>query len=133
MPSFQLDIVTPEKTVYAGSVQSLRAPGSEGGFGVLARHAPMLTSLEIGPLLFVEEGGKERRMAISGGFAEVRRDGVALLAETAEFAGEIDTERAQTARNRARKRLAQRSDIDMARAQTALTRALNRLKIAGGS
>ena len=133
MPSFQLDIVTPEKTVYAGSVQSLRAPGSEGGFGVLARHAPMLTALEVGSLLFVEEGGETKRMAISGGFAEVRRDGVALLAETAEFAGEIDTERAQAAQNRARERLAQRSDIDMARAQVALTRALNRLKISGGS
>ena len=131
MPAFKLDIVTPERTVYSARIQSLRAPGSEGGFGVLPRHAAMLAALEIGPLSFVEEeGDSQRRMAISGGFAEVLGDSVTILAETAEFAEEIDPERAREARDRALERLAQAQKIDEARARAALARALNRLKVA---
>jgi len=135
MPVFNLEIVTPEKMVYSGTVKSLQAPGTEGGFGVLARHAPMLASLDIGPLSFVEEGGSARRAAISGGFAEVRRDHVTVLAETAETAEEIDVERARAARDRAQERLRQwfKDIIDVERAQAALTRALIRLKVAGGN
>ena len=54
MPTFQLEIVTPEKTVYSGEVERLRAPGTEGGFGVLAGHHPMLASLRIGEMVFSE-------------------------------------------------------------------------------
>ena len=132
MPDFQLDIVTPQRTVYSGAVESLRAPGSEGGFGVLVGHLPMLASLQVGPVYFVEEGGASRQMAISGGFAEVQRDRVTLLAETAEFAEEIDVERARAAQDRARSRLDQTDEVDTARALASLTRALNRLKVAGG-
>ena len=133
MPDFQLDIVTPQRTVYSGAVESLRAPGSEGGFGVLARHLPMLGALQVGPVYFVEEGGTARLMAISGGFAEVQRDHVTLLAETAEFSDGIDVERARAARDRAQEHLGNKSDeIDAARAAAALTRALNRLRVAGG-
>ena len=134
MPAFKLDIVTPQQTVYSGSVQSLRAPGSEGGFGVLPRHATMLAALDIGPLSFVEEEAERRRsMAVGGGFAEVLGDRVTILAETAEFAEEIDADRAQEARDRALKRLAQPKDIDEVRARAALMRALIRLKIASGN
>jgi len=134
MPAIKLDIVTPQQTVYSGRIQSLRAPGSEGGFGVLPRHAAMLAALEIGPLLFVEEEGEgRRRMAIGGGFAEVLGDRVTILAETAEFAEKIDAERAREARDRALKRLAQPKDIDEDRARAALMRALTRLKVASGS
>lgn len=132
MPAFALEVVTPERVAYSGQAASLQAPGSEGSFGVLAGHIPLLTSLQIGRLRFVEEDGNEVQMAISGGFVEVGREQVAVLAETAERIEEIDVERAESARQRAEERLAQaragQEEIDVARAQAALSRALNRLR-----
>lgn len=132
MPAFALEVVTPERVAYSGQVASLQVPGSEGSFGVLAGHVPLLTSLQIGRLRFVEEDGNEVQMAISGGFVEVGREQVAVLAETAERIEEIDVERAEAARQRAEERLArqraEQEEIDIARAQTALARASNRLR-----
>ena len=133
MAAFTLDIVTPERTVFSGSVESLQAPGSRGSFGVLARHAPMIAALQVGTLQFLEEGGSEARLlACGGGFVEVQGDRVTVLAEVAEFSDEIDPERAQAARERAEERLKRRGDVDSARAEAALRRALNRLRISGG-
>lgn len=133
MPTFELEIVAPERTVYSGTVESLRAPGSEGGFGVLARHHPMLAALTVGQILIREPGQHDPvRMATSGGFAEVQRSHVTLLAETAEPASQIDVARAEAARERARERLGHRQDpdVDVARAEAALSRAINRLRTA---
>ena len=131
MPAFSLEVVTPERVAYSGQVASLQAPGSEGGFGVLAGHIPLLTSLQIGRLRFVEEDGNEVQMAISGGFVEVGREQVAVLAETAERVEEIDVARAEAARQRAEERLARAREerVDVARAQAALARAINRIRI----
>ena len=131
MPAFALEVVTPERVAYSGQVASLQAPGSEGSFGVLAGHIPLLTSLQIGRLRFVEEDGNEVKMAISGGFVEVGREQVAVLAETAERVEEIDVARAEAARQRAEERLArvQEERVDVARAQAALARAINRIRV----
>ena len=131
MPAFALEVVTPERVAYSGQVASLQAPGSEGSFGVLAGHVPLLTSLQIGRLRFVEEDGNEVKMAISGGFVEVGREQVAVLAETAERVEEIDVARAEAARQRAEERLArvQEERVDVARAQAALARAINRIRV----
>ena len=131
MPAFALEVVTPERVAYSGQVASLQAPGSEGSFGVLAGHIPLLTSLQIGRLRFVEEDGNEVQMAISGGFVEVGREQVAVLAETAERVEEIDVARAEAARQRAEERLARAREerVDVARAQAALARAINRIRI----
>lgn len=131
MPAFALEVVTPERVAYAGQVSSLQAPGSEGSFGVLAGHLPLLTSLQIGRLRFVEAGGSAVQMAISGGFVEVGRTQVAVLAEAAERLEEIDVERAEASRQRAEERLAraQEEQVDVARAQAALARAVNRIRI----
>lgn len=132
MADFQLDIVTPEKRVYSGAVQRFQGPGTEGSFGVLARHAPLLTSVKTGQIAFLDEKGKARRMATSGGFVEVGNNQVTVLAETAEFAEEIDVARAQAARSRAQERLEKQEEgVDAARAQAALARALNRLRVRG--
>ncbi|MDE2703592.1 MAG: F0F1 ATP synthase subunit epsilon [Gemmatimonadota bacterium] len=131
MPAFALEVVTPERVAYSGQVASLQAPGSEGSFGVLAGHIPLLTSLQIGRLRFVEEDGNEIQMAISGGFVEVGREQVAVLAETAERVEEIDVARAEAARQRAEERLARAREerVDVARAEAALARAINRIRI----
>lgn len=130
--AFQLDIVTPERTVYTGVVDHVQAPGSEGSFGVLQHHAPLLAALDVGTLSFRDEGeSSPRHMACSGGFIEVLGDRVIVLAQTIELGDEIDLARAEASRERARERMRQREDVDMARAQAALERALIRIKVAG--
>ncbi|MBK34603.1 MAG: ATP synthase F1 subunit epsilon [Gemmatimonadetes bacterium] len=128
---FELEIVTPERRLYAGTVDRLRAPGTDGGFGVLTGHHPMVASLKTGSVTFSESGASERNASISGGFAEVLRDRVTILAETAELSEDIDRDRAEQARDRAQQRLSRRvnPDVDVVRAEAALERALNRLRL----
>ena len=130
--AYRLDIVTPELTLFSGEVRHLRVPGTEGSFGALAGHVPMLAAMKVGCLDFIQEGHGEFQVATSGGFVEVGGDRVTVLAEAAEFGDEIDRARAEAARERAQQRLSQRDDVDAVRAQVALSRALNRLRIAGG-
>ncbi len=127
---FALEILTPDRIVYSGEATYLRAPGTEGSFGVLANHIPFLTTLDIGEVE-VEIGNKKRFFAISGGFAEVLNNTVSILAETAEAAEDIDVNRANEAKERAEKRLREHlAEVNVARARIALTRALTRLKVA---
>jgi F-type H+-transporting ATPase subunit epsilon len=130
MSTFTLEIVTPEKALYSGVVGHLQAPGTEGSFGVLSGHAPLLSGLETGAVSFSDEDGASHKMAISGGFVEVAGNRVTILAETAERAEEIDVDRARAAGERARKRMTNKNEIDAVRAAAALARALNRLKVA---
>ena len=133
MASYVLDIVTPSGSIFSGPVERMQAPGSQGSFGVLSRHAPMIAALTIGSLRFAEAGGSgDRALACSGGFVEVLGDRVTVLAESAEFGEEIDLARAAAARDRASQRLQQRENTDLARAEAGLARALNRIRIAAG-
>tara|TARA_B100000902_G_C27194313_1_gene855615 strand:- start:8 stop:415 length:408 start_codon:yes stop_codon:yes gene_type:complete len=131
MATFNLEIVTPKEMVYAGHVRHLQAPGSQGSFGILAGHVPLLSSLSIGAIRIDKDDGEFQLMSISGGVAQVSSQGVTILAETAEKASEIDVERARLAQERAEKRLRNegKEDFDSIRAEAALGRALNRLKI----
>ncbi|MCX7597813.1 MAG: ATP synthase F1 subunit epsilon, partial [Armatimonadetes bacterium] len=112
-----------------------RAPGTEGSFGVLARHAPMVAELGVGELCVrLADGVQECLMACSGGLLEVKADGqVVVLAQAVELAEEIDVARAEAAAERARQRLAAAGhapSLDVDRARAALARALNRLRVA---
>jgi F-type H+-transporting ATPase subunit epsilon len=128
--TYQLDIVTPDGLVFSEPIEHLRAPGSEGSFGVLVGHTPFMTPLAVGQV-DVTQGGKVRLLATSGGFIEVNPDRTVILAETAEFAKDIDVERAEAARQRAEERIkAGPPDTDLDRAESALIRAVNRIKIA---
>jgi F-type H+-transporting ATPase subunit epsilon len=127
--NFQLDIVSPNRTVYSGTVQSFSAPGVVGNFQVLFNHAPLLSSIGIGEIKVIDADGKKLLFATGGGFVEVKANKVILLAESAERADEIDVVRAEKAKMRAQERLAMKSaDIDLDRARVALLRSLNRLK-----
>ena len=129
-----LEVATPTRLVVADTVDEVVLPGSEGYFGVLPGHAALLATLGVGELMYRKDA-TQYRLALTGGFAEVRNDKVIVLAENAERPDEIDRERAQRARDRAERRLAGREgiDIDFARAQAALMRALIRLQVAGYS
>jgi len=128
----KLEIVTPDKAVVSEDVQIVMAPGSLGEFGVLVGHTPFLTTLKVGIVRYTDAGGQERRVFISGGFAEALPDKVTILAESAERRRDIDIERAKAALERAQKRLAEmarKEEVDFTRARAALERALQRLKL----
>jgi F-type H+-transporting ATPase subunit epsilon len=123
-----LEIVTPERKVYAEEVNMVIARGVEGELGILPHHVPLVTPLKIAPLT-VKKDNQERWIAVNGGFMEVRKDKVIILADSAELPEEIDVERAQRAKERAEARM-KSDEYDFRRAELALQRALNRLKVA---
>ena len=130
----QLEVATPTRLVVSEAADEVVAPGIQGYFGVLPGHAPFLTTLGIGEVMYRVDRD-EHYLAVSGGFAEVRNDKVIVLADTAERPEEIDRARAERARERAERRLSGRAqdEIDDARAAAALARALTRLQAAGRS
>ena len=128
--TFKLEIVTPKRVVFDGEAESFTAPGVEGGFQVLVGHAPMLAEIGVGEVTVRDAGGERTHYATSGGVVEVKRNHVILMAESAERADEIDTKRAEAAKDRARSRISEHSpDTDVERARNALGRAANRLKV----
>jgi F-type H+-transporting ATPase subunit epsilon len=127
--SIELQIVTPDRLLVHEQVDEVEIPGSEGYFGVLPGHTPLLASLAVGELWY-RKGQEKTFVSIGFGFAEVLPDRVTILARLAERADEIDAERAEAARQRAEQRLAQsKSDVDYERARIALMKSLTRLQV----
>ena len=125
----RLDIITAEKLVYSDEVSSVVAPGSAGQLGILPNHAPLLTSLKPGELKVLKEG-EEYIIAVSGGFLEVLRNVVTILADTAERAEDIDFERAEAAMKRAQDKVnSSDSDMDLEKAIQALKRSQARVYV----
>lgn len=130
MSAIKLDIVTAERVVFSEDVDVLVAPGIEGQLGILPHHAPLITMLEPGELR-IKTGETEVRLAVTGGFLEVRPDRVIILADAAEREEEIDIERAEAAKRRAEEKLKERpAGIDTAQVEAALRRSLTRLEVA---
>jgi len=130
----QLEIVTPKGAVVSEAVDIVTAPGTDGDFGVLAGHAPLLSTIKIGTLVY-QNDKQATTIMVSGGFCEVSNNKITFLVESAERGDEIDVDRALRAKERAEKRLAeatrQQDHIDTVRAEAALQRALARLKAVG--
>jgi F-type H+-transporting ATPase subunit epsilon len=126
-----LEIITPERVMVAEDVDMVEAQGALGEFGVLPGHIPFLTSIMPGEVRYMTEG-KTRRLAASRGFAEVVSNKVTFLLETAEFAEEIDVERAKRAREKAESALKTISsdDKDFMLYELALKRAITRISTA---
>ncbi len=128
----RLEVVTPNGAVVSEDVDIVNAPGFGGDFGVLANHAPFLSTIRTG-LLTYEQGKKRETLMISGGFCECSNNKITFLVESAEFGRQIDVDRAMKAKERAEQRLAkvaQHDDlINKTRAEAALQRALARMKV----
>jgi F-type H+-transporting ATPase subunit epsilon len=124
-----LQIVTPERLIVQQQVDEVEIPGSEGYFGVLPGHTPLLASLAVGELWY-RKGQEKTYLSIAYGFAEVLADRVTILARLAERAEDIDVSRAEAAQKRAQERIsAPASDLDYERARTALMKSLTRLQV----
>ena len=130
MSTFLLEIVTPERKVYAEQVNMVSVKGVEGELGILPNHIPLVTPLENCTDYCEENGLKDEFIAVNGGFMEVRKDKVVILAESAELPEQIDIDRAKAAKERAEKRLAEtkQDNVDFKRAEASLQRALNRIE-----
>lgn len=87
-----LEIVTPQKVVFSGKVQSVSVPGSVSPFQVLYNHAPIVSNLDPGIVKVVDESDKTLFYATNSGFAEVRKNQISVLVENADEAGTLDIE-----------------------------------------
>lgn len=126
--TFLIRIITPERVFYEGRAVMAEFNTSEGAIGVYAGHIPMTVILKPGVLTLTEEDSK-KKAALHTGFAEILPDQISILAEAAEWPGEIDIARAEAARKRAEERLKEHaSDTDAVRAETALLRAVARIE-----
>ena len=103
--TIRCEIVSQDRTVFAGDVDIVVLPGAAGVMGILPKHAPVLTTLKFG-LIKVRKSGKEEVFTVAGGVAEVQPDIVTVLADSAENVEEIDVARAEAARVRAEEALA---------------------------
>ena len=125
-----LEIVTPERSLVSEDVDEVQLPGSEGYFGVLPGHTPLLATLSVGEMWY-RTGQERHHLAIAFGFAEVLPDRVTVLAQIAERPEDIDVPRAEAARKRAEERLARpQVDVDFERARIAMMKSLIRLQVA---
>lgn len=137
MATIKLEIVSPDRVVYAADIDMLIARSTGGEIGILPKHIPLVTGLEPHAMK-IHVDAKEQLIAVAGGFMEVTPDKITVLATAAEEPIDIDINRAQRAYDRAQERLqklredpeAQASIIDEQRASLALKRAAARLQTA---
>lgn len=134
MSSFYTQILTPTGIAFEGEIETVKIPGTEGGFEVNKGHASLISLMDIGVARIRKPQDKnELTYAISGGFTEVNDDTVIIMAEAAEEKKQIDVDRAKRAKERAEQRLQEKdkkgADLSVQRAEMALKRAANRIKV----
>ena len=125
--TFHLDIITPTSIQSLDNVTYLRVPSMDGLVGIQARHTIAIIGLDIGEIK-VTSNGKDVCFSTSGGFVDIKNEGVQLLVETVEALENIDQNRAQSSLDRGQKRLKDHQN-DIARADLAIRRAKNRLTL----
>ena len=126
-----MDVVTPEQIIYSDFVNSVTVPGVDGEMGIWPHHSPLITLLQPGELR-IRKGSEEIGIAVGGGFLDVRRDSVIILADTAERDESIDVQKAAEAIQRAQQTSSntRMSAADKAAADASLRFELVRLKVA---
>lgn len=124
---FELSIIEPDGMFYEGKCDFLEFTSTEGNMGVYPNHIPM-TVILTPAVMKIHVDGDVKRAAILGGFTEIQKERITVLAEDANWPEEIDVERAEAAKQRAEERLSKKeSETDLVRAEAALKRALARL------
>ncbi len=129
MYTFQLDIVSAEKSIFSGTVKSLVVNGELGELGVTPGHAPLLTSLKPGSLKITDKEGHEELFYVSGGMLEVQPYVTTILANTAMRADDVDEAAAISAKEAAEAAMAdQSSEIEYSKAAVELAEAVAQLR-----
>lgn len=130
---FNLEIVTPDCKFFEGQTEMVIVRTTEGDLGILHDHEPLVAPVSIGKIRIRKEG-EFVTAACAGGFLTVDEDKVVIVTDAAEWADEIDIERAKDAYRRAKERLdGTEKEIDVVRARASLNKAMNRLHVAGHS
>jgi F-type H+-transporting ATPase subunit epsilon len=132
MSPLRCQVLTPERSVFEGTVDMVVAPGTEGQMGILPNHAPLMTALTYGELIIHRANQEDEFIAIGGGFMEAGPDHVTILADSAERAEEINIARAEEAQRRAQETMSQKrmSGADLASAEAKLRHSAIRIKVA---
>lgn len=126
--NFELRIITPDRTFYEGEAYMVEFNTTEGQIGVYKNHIPMTVVVKPGVLTI--NGDEVLKAALHSGFVEILQDSVTILAEVIEWPTEIDEARAEAAKERAERLIAEHAaTTDMARAEAALGRALTRIYV----
>lgn len=110
-PYLHVEIVTPQGTLYSGSAQAVSLPGGLAPFQVLVNHAPIISTLELGPIRVLDSEGDEHVFAVTSGFVEVKHNRVSIVAEEVWRAEEIDTTAVAAERDRLDAELEQETDL----------------------
>lgn len=127
--TLKLEIVTPTGRVYANDVDLVTLPGREGEMGILPQHAPLITLMGTGEVI-ARRGAQEDRILVTGGFAEITGQRVAILTVFATDEKAIDEAGAEEARRRAEARLKEKlTPEETALAQAALSHSLSQIRI----
>lgn len=125
----KFQIITPERVVFDDEIDSITLPTIDGEITVLPNHIPLISVTKPGEIM-IKKDGQSHRMAVMRGFVETSENRVRLMTDAAELAEEIDERRAEEARDRAQKMLAEKiDDVKYAEAASALERSLARLKV----
>ena len=124
---FELKIIEPDGMFFEGEGEFLEFTSVEGRMGVYKNHIPLTTILE--PCVIkIHANGEVKKAAVMGGFIEIQKERITILAEDANWPEEIDVERAKAAKQRAEERLSKReAGLDVVRAEAALKRAMARI------
>ena len=133
MADIHLRIVTPDRTIVDRKVASVSFVGTDGQYGVLPRHAPLMTGIaQSGTATIVETDGKSDEMFISDGFAQVQNNVLTLVCEAGELAGEIDLDRVKQKEQEARDKMAGLNKLseEFLKAEASLRKALARERLA---
>ena len=126
---FDLEIISPERVFYEGKATCVEMTTTEGEIGIYKNHIP-LTGVLVPCIVTIHEENEEKQAAVHSGFVVILKDKVKIMAEVAEWPGEIDENRAEEAKIRAERRLKDGGPgVDMARAEAALKRSIVRLSI----
>ena len=131
--TFQLEIVTPERKILSDSATEISVPGKNGYMGILPGHAPLISELAVGEIMFKNAVGKQLHLSCAWGFVEVLPEKVTILAENAERSEEIDVERARKAKERAEQVIKTGTNEEQLAAEVDLLRANTRLDVAAKS
>jgi F-type H+-transporting ATPase subunit epsilon len=130
MMTLHLEVVTPDQVVYKDDVDEVILPTKTGQIAVLPNHIPLLSQLDSGEMI-IKKNGKERYMAITGGFIEVSKNTISILADFAVDSEKIEIAKAEEARKRAEKVMQEKAgDKDFAVAEAEFRRAILELHVA---
>lgn len=130
--TLQVRVITPERIVFEGEATHVQYPGEDGLYGILPRHAPMITTVASGVLVITETDGNKHRFFVADGFAQVvAGKEVRFAVDSGEDEADIDLSRAQEAAARAKERFshAQAEGFDLVRIEYAMRRAMMRLRV----